>query len=144
MTVSLHPPQWKVFRSPERFRVLVAGRRFGKTYLAMTELCRVSSTSFGGSRGGRSERLSHGTQHPFNENVFLSTCPIPATAKSNPQRQTRERADSRDSTIVQVRRGLEEDPSWSILIPDIDTPPELIFGRGARDCQNPPDVAPNR
>ena len=34
MTIRLKPPQWKVFRSPERFRVLVAGRRFGKTYLA--------------------------------------------------------------------------------------------------------------
>jgi hypothetical protein len=31
MKISLHPPQWKVFRSTERFRVLVAGRRFGKT-----------------------------------------------------------------------------------------------------------------
>jgi hypothetical protein len=40
MKITLHSPQWKVFRSTERFRVLVAGRRFGKTYLALTELCR--------------------------------------------------------------------------------------------------------
>ena len=40
MNIVLQPPQWKVFRSTERFRVLVAGRRFGKTYLALTELCR--------------------------------------------------------------------------------------------------------
>jgi len=38
MKVLLKPPQWKVFRCAERFRVLVAGRRFGKTYLALTEL----------------------------------------------------------------------------------------------------------
>lgn len=40
MKIELHPPQWKVFRATERFRVLVAGRRFGKTYLALMELCR--------------------------------------------------------------------------------------------------------
>ena len=45
MNVRLKPPQFKVFRCAERFRVLVAGRRFGKTYLALVELCvmRVSS-----------------------------------------------------------------------------------------------------
>jgi len=40
MRIKLKPPQGKVFLSPERFRVLVAGRRFGKTYLALPELCR--------------------------------------------------------------------------------------------------------
>ena len=38
----LKPPQWKVFRSNARFRVLVAGRRFGKTFLATVELCRAA------------------------------------------------------------------------------------------------------
>src|SRR6202030_2741893 len=42
MNIRLKPPQWKVFRCPERFRVLVAGRRFGKTYLALVELCRAA------------------------------------------------------------------------------------------------------
>jgi Terminase large subunit, T4likevirus-type, N-terminal len=42
MKVLLKPPQWNVFRCPERFRVLVAGRRFGKTYLALTELCQAA------------------------------------------------------------------------------------------------------
>src|ERR1700692_3124482 len=42
MTVLLKPPQFKVFRCTERFRVLVAGRRFGKTYLALVELCRAA------------------------------------------------------------------------------------------------------
>jgi hypothetical protein len=42
MNVVLKPPQKKVFLSTERFRVLVAGRRFGKTYLALTELCRAA------------------------------------------------------------------------------------------------------
>jgi len=36
----LKPPQWTVFNCDSRFRILVAGRRFGKTYLAMVELCR--------------------------------------------------------------------------------------------------------
>src|SRR5580700_2521651 len=40
--VTLKRPQWKVFCSPGRFRVLAAGRRFGKTYLALTELCRAA------------------------------------------------------------------------------------------------------
>ena len=42
MNLFLRPPQWKVFRSDRRFRVLAAGRRFGKTYLALTELCQAA------------------------------------------------------------------------------------------------------
>jgi hypothetical protein len=38
--IKLKPPQWTVFNSNARFRILVAGRRFGKTYLAQVELCR--------------------------------------------------------------------------------------------------------
>ena len=40
--IRLKPPQWTVFRSGARFRILVAGRRFGKTYLALTELCQAA------------------------------------------------------------------------------------------------------
>ncbi len=42
MTVRLKPPQSSVFSCDRRFRVLVAGRRFGKTYLAMVELIRAA------------------------------------------------------------------------------------------------------
>ena len=42
MTVELKDPQWTVFCSDKRFRVLVAGRRFGKTFLALTELCQAA------------------------------------------------------------------------------------------------------
>jgi len=42
MKVALRPPQWEIFTCSQRFRVLVAGRRFGKTYLALTELCRAA------------------------------------------------------------------------------------------------------
>ncbi len=42
MKISLKPPQWKVFRCDQRFRGLVAGRRFGKTYLALVEVCRAA------------------------------------------------------------------------------------------------------
>jgi len=38
----LKPNQLKVFNSPARFRVLVAGRRFGKTYLALAEILRTA------------------------------------------------------------------------------------------------------
>lgn len=38
--IRLKPPQWSLFNCDSRFRVLVAGRRFGKTYLSMVELCR--------------------------------------------------------------------------------------------------------
>src|SRR6202140_4899546 len=40
--IRLKPPQWTVFRSDARFRVLVAGRRFGKTYLSLVELCQAA------------------------------------------------------------------------------------------------------
>jgi hypothetical protein len=40
--VKLKPPQCTVFTSEARFRVLVAGRRFGKTFLSLIELCRAA------------------------------------------------------------------------------------------------------
>jgi len=43
MIVRLKPPQSDVFDCDQRFRVLVAGRRFGKTYLALVELCQAGS-----------------------------------------------------------------------------------------------------
>src|SRR5712691_6912239 len=43
MMIVLKRPQWKVFRCDQRFRVLVAGRRFGKTHLALVELCQAAS-----------------------------------------------------------------------------------------------------
>jgi Terminase large subunit, T4likevirus-type, N-terminal len=42
MSVELKRSQGKVFRCTERFRVLVAGRRFGKTFFALTELCQAA------------------------------------------------------------------------------------------------------
>jgi phage terminase large subunit-like protein len=40
---TLSGPQADVFESPVRFRVLVAGRRFGKTHLAVVELITKAS-----------------------------------------------------------------------------------------------------
>jgi hypothetical protein len=40
--IKLKPPQWEVFNSNARFRMLVAGRRFGKTFLSLVELCRAA------------------------------------------------------------------------------------------------------
>jgi Terminase large subunit, T4likevirus-type, N-terminal len=40
--ISLRPPQGDVFNCTKRFRALVAGRRFGKTFLACTELLRAA------------------------------------------------------------------------------------------------------
>ena len=40
--IKLRRLQARVFHNERRFRVLVAGRRFGKTYLALTELCRAA------------------------------------------------------------------------------------------------------
>ena len=42
MTVSLKPAQSRIYLCDSRFRVLAAGRRFGKTYLACIELCRAA------------------------------------------------------------------------------------------------------
>jgi len=42
MKLTLKPPQSIVFDCGKRFRILVAGRRFGKTYLAMVELIRAA------------------------------------------------------------------------------------------------------
>lgn len=36
--LTLSPPQMEVYSDPSRFRVLIAGRRFGKTHLACVEL----------------------------------------------------------------------------------------------------------
>ena len=41
--IRLRGAQMKVFSCAKRFRVLVAGRRFGKTYLALVELLRAAS-----------------------------------------------------------------------------------------------------
>ncbi len=41
--ITLRPPQGEVFLSPARFRVLVAGRRFGKTFLGTVELMRAAA-----------------------------------------------------------------------------------------------------
>lgn len=40
--ISLSSPQKQVYDAQERFRVLVAGRRFGKTYLCVPELLRMA------------------------------------------------------------------------------------------------------
>lgn len=46
--VKLHPAQYKVFKDPERFKVVVAGRRFGKSLLSrawiMNQATRVPGT----------------------------------------------------------------------------------------------------
>ena len=44
LEIRLRPPQMLVFTCEKRFRVLVAGRRFGKTYLASIELLRAASS----------------------------------------------------------------------------------------------------
>ena len=45
--VALKPAQYEVFASQKRFRVLVAGRRFGKSYLACIELLQKAANSPG-------------------------------------------------------------------------------------------------
>ncbi len=40
--ITLHERQWEVYRSNARFRVLVAGRRFGKTHLALAEMVQAA------------------------------------------------------------------------------------------------------
>jgi hypothetical protein len=45
LELPLHTLQFQVFASPKRFRVLVAGRRFGKTELALAELFRAAKSS---------------------------------------------------------------------------------------------------
>jgi hypothetical protein len=45
LELHLHPRQFQVFSCPKRFRVLVAGRRFGKTELALAELFRAAKCS---------------------------------------------------------------------------------------------------
>ena len=42
MTVSLKPAASRIYTCDSRFRVLAAGRQFGKTYLACIELCRAA------------------------------------------------------------------------------------------------------
>ena len=46
--ISLRYAQGEVFNSDKRFRVLVAGRRFGKSYLSCIELLRGAINRPGG------------------------------------------------------------------------------------------------
>mgnify|MGYP001499406652 CR=1 FL=1 len=43
MKINLTKPQYQVSTSDKRFRVLISGRRFGKTYLAITEMMKYAS-----------------------------------------------------------------------------------------------------
>tara|TARA_R100001440_G_scaffold43596_2_gene63337 strand:- start:3702 stop:4982 length:1281 start_codon:yes stop_codon:yes gene_type:complete len=43
MKVKLTKPQFKVSNSQKRFRVLISGRRFGKTYLTIVEMMKLAS-----------------------------------------------------------------------------------------------------
>lgn len=47
--VALKPPQWEVFNCQKRFRILVARRRFGKTYLGAV---RTHSSGLGSRSSG--------------------------------------------------------------------------------------------
>jgi hypothetical protein len=42
MNILLKPRQYEVFSDGRRFRILVAGRRFGKSYLAIIELIQAA------------------------------------------------------------------------------------------------------
>lgn len=43
MKIKLTSPQYQVTKSKKRFRVLISGRRFGKTYLAITEMMKYAA-----------------------------------------------------------------------------------------------------
>ena len=43
MKITLTKPQLKISQSKARFRILISGRRFGKTYLAVTEMMKYAS-----------------------------------------------------------------------------------------------------
>ena len=43
MKITLTKPQHTVSNSKRRFRVLVSGRRFGKTYLCITEMMKYAT-----------------------------------------------------------------------------------------------------
>ena len=43
MKISLTKSQHKVSQSKKRFRVLISGRRFGKTYLCITEMMKYAT-----------------------------------------------------------------------------------------------------
>ena len=43
MKINLTKPQYQISSSNKRFRVLVSGRRFGKTYLCITEMMKYAS-----------------------------------------------------------------------------------------------------
>ncbi len=43
MKITLTKPQHRISSSNKRFRVLISGRRFGKTYLAITEMMKYAA-----------------------------------------------------------------------------------------------------
>ncbi len=43
MRIKLTKPQFQISQSNKRFRVLISGRRFGKTYLCITEMMKYAA-----------------------------------------------------------------------------------------------------
>ena len=54
--ISLHPKQMEVYQSPHRFRVVVAGRRWGKTALSRTLMIKYASV--GGLSNGEANYVA--------------------------------------------------------------------------------------
>jgi hypothetical protein len=46
--ICLKPKQWQVYQDPSRFKILVTGRRFGKTYYLLTTLITEAANNPGG------------------------------------------------------------------------------------------------
>src|SRR3954470_9404746 len=68
--IRLEAPQREVFLSPHRLPVLVAGRRFGKTYLANVELLRAAS-----GRGRTAWRTKMDSSYAVSEIMLLNDSP---------------------------------------------------------------------
>ena len=81
MVVQLTLPQSEIFLSPARFRSVVAGRRFGKTFLSTTELLKAAT-------GGKNRNCwyvapTYGAAKEIAWDMLIANIPEEYIAKTN-------------------------------------------------------------
>ncbi len=101
--LTLHLRQWEVYHCPARFRVVVAGRRFGKTELALTEIaeaCKKDNQNiwYVGPNDGQSKRM-------IWDRLKAATEPLWARK----QRESINRIDLTNGTMLLVNGALKAD-----------------------------------
>ena len=81
MAMQLTPPQSEIFCNPSRFRNCVAGRRFGKTHLSVTELLKAATS--GKNKNCWYVAPTYGAAKEIAWDMLIHTIPDEYIIKSN-------------------------------------------------------------